>query len=182
MKYTGHIALIFSLSITIYLIADYCTGKAGAKTAVVQMDQLVYEFKGMKEASSDYGRKLDIWKRESDSLEQQLRGLYQQLREDSIRQDHRRLRQDLARFALLRRSYAEHAQNSQQHAEEKDREMTLGVINQLNEHIKNYAELQGYTVVLCNNGQQPSVGYAAGQADITKEVLAYANARYEGGK
>jgi Skp family chaperone for outer membrane proteins len=182
MKYTGHIALIFSLAITIYLLAEKAGGKTGAKTAVVQMDQLVLEFKGMKEASTAYGRKLESWNQESDSLERQLRGLYQQLREDSISKNSSRLKQDLARFALLRRSYAEHAQSSQQQAEEKDREMTLGVINQLNEHIKAYAERQGYTVVLCNNGQQPSVGYAAGQADITKEVLAYANARYEGSK
>jgi Skp family chaperone for outer membrane proteins len=182
MKYTGHIALIFSLAITIYLIAEKAGGKTGGKTAVVQMDQLVYEFKGMKEASDEYGRKLETWNKESDSLEQQLRGLYQQLRRDSIDSDRQRLKQDLERFELLRRSYAEQAQSARQRAEEKDREMTLGVINQLNGHIKTYAEQQGYTVVLCNNGQQPSVGYAAGQADITKEVLAYANARYEGRK
>jgi len=66
-------------------------------------------------------------------------------------------------------------------AVKEDEQMTIGVINQINEYIKRFAQEEGYDVVLCNSPQQ-SIGHAKEQIDITQEVLQYANSQYMGVK
>ena len=60
--------------------------------------------------------------------------------------------------------------------------MTVGVINQINEYMKSYAAEKGYDMILCNNNQYQNVGFAKEQIDITKQMLEYANKKYDGTK
>jgi len=151
----------------------------GEKIGVVQMDKLVYDFKGMKEATEKYSSKLRSWSAESDSLENNLKALLQQIRFDSISMDRERLERDIRTFRLFKRSYAEHIQNSEEKVLKEDKEMTLGVVNQLNEYIKAYAMKEGFAVIFINT-QQQSVGYVKEKTDVTLKILAYANNKYDG--
>ena len=92
---------------------------------------------------------------------------------DSINGEREKLIKDQQRFYLLQRSYYEFKQNIDQKFKEDDQKMTVGVINQLKEHIKTYAEKENYNIIISNT-QLQNVGYADEAVDVTTELLDYA--------
>ena len=179
MRDSSKIALIISISIVIYLVIDKTLGSGSKKIGVVQMEKLVYDFKGMKEATENYSQKIKKWSSQSDSLENKLKELYNQLRLDSLSKNQAQLDKDIKIFMIFKQSYVDYVQNNQANAEKEDKQMTLGVVNQINEYIKLYAKQKGFDVILCNS-QQQSVGYVKDQLDITEDVLEFSNKQYEG--
>lgn len=180
MKYASNIALVISLLVTAFLVYDK-SNRPMKKVGVVQMDKLVYGFTGMKEATERYTAQMKGWQAQTDSLEQRLRTMYDKVRRDSLKGDKVAIARDLELFLQFRNSCLGYQQKTQQLAESEDKEMTLGVVNQVNDYIESYAKQEGFDVILCNNEQQ-SVGYVAEPLDITAEVLAYANSKYRGVK
>jgi outer membrane protein len=178
MKNQKQFVVILCLLFAGYLAAAYLFNKT-EKIGVVQMDKLVYEFKGMKEASERYSHKMKAWTAQSDSLEERLKALLYQIRIDSVNRDQARLKKNVETFLLVKQSYAEYIQNTQEKAREEDEEMTLGVVNQINEYIRAYAVQEGFDMILINT-QQQSVGYVREKTDVTGKVLEYANKKYEG--
>src|SRR6478736_10001731 len=98
MKNTGNIALIICLGIVVYLFADRVWNTNSKKIGVVQMEKLVYDFKGMKEATKKYTLKTKNWDKKSDSLETCLSELYSQIRIDSLQRNKENLEKDLRTF------------------------------------------------------------------------------------
>jgi Skp family chaperone for outer membrane proteins len=182
MKNLGTIAFIICIVLSVIMLVEKLSDKTAKKTGVVQMDKLVYDYKGMKEATKRYENKIIKWNLESDSLKNNLKALYQQLKLDSINNDKEKLNKDLKIFMMYRNSYAEYSQNMQVKAGDEDKEMTSAVINQLSEIIKSYAVKEGYDVIFCSSPQNLNVGYSVEKYDITNEVLEYANQQYEGVK
>jgi len=179
MKNSGNIALILCIVLAVYIIFDKAANNPGKKIGVVQMEKLVYDFNGMKEATKLYNEKVSEWGIQTDSMQLKLSSLYEQIRLDSLNKDKDKLKNDIRKFLILKKSYTDYAKNVKETASEKDKEMTLGVVNQLNEYIKNYAMEEGYDVILCNSPQQ-NIGHVADKIDVTEEVLAYSNKKYEG--
>ncbi|MEO6039643.1 MAG: OmpH family outer membrane protein, partial [Saprospiraceae bacterium] len=66
-------------------------------------------------------------------------------------------------------------------ANSEDHTMTGGIVAQLNEHIRTYAEEKGYDLILLQTPDVPNVGYAGKRVDITEQVLEYANRKYNYG-
>jgi len=182
MKNLTNILLIAVLGISIYLLADKFMGSSSKKIGMVQMDKLVYDFKGMKEATEKYTKKMTSWSTQKDSLEKKLKELYNQIRVDSVNKDQTKLSKDIQIFMIFKQSYIDFSQNLEMNADKEDKEMTTGVMNQINEYIKNYAKEEGYDMILCNNASYQSVGFAKEQIDITQKILEYANKKYEGTK
>lgn len=181
MKHTATIALILCLALAAFVITDKLTNSTAKKIGVVQMEKLVYDFKGMKEATEHYKNKLEQWKLQSDSMETKLKELYSQIRMDSLSRDQARLNKDINTFMIFKQAYADYVQATQERADRDDKQMTMGVINQVNEYMKLYAEKHGYDVIFCNSTQQ-SIGYAKDALDVTKDVLEFSNKQYEGVK
>jgi Skp family chaperone for outer membrane proteins len=178
MKNTSNIALILCILIIGFLTYDHFSGTR-KKIGVIQMNELVYEYKGMKEATAKYGAKIEKWNTQNDSLEQSLKKLIQDIRMDSINKDMTKLKQDQQLFLIKRQSFLEYRDKLTNAAQEEDTKTTAGVMAQLNEQIKAYAVQEGYDVILCNT-QMNNVGYAAEAIDITKNVLEFANKKYNG--
>jgi outer membrane protein len=179
MNKISNIVVIICLILLAYLLIDKFTNSNVTKIGVVQMDKLVYEFKGMKEATNRYSEKMKSWNGKSDSLERKLKELYNQIRLDSLGKDQLKLDRDIKIFMIFKQSYMEYVQNVQANAEKEDKEMTLGVVNQVNEYIKDFAKKEGFDLILTNN-QQQSVGYAKDALEVTSKVLEYANNQYDG--
>lgn len=149
------------------------------KVGVVDLDKLVYDYKGMKDATKLFSGKMENWSSTSDSIKQVLNQYMNDIKMDSINNDKEKLKKDKAKFLLLRDNYLRYQQNIQQHSQQEDQNMTVGVINQIREHIKNYAKEEGYDMILTNR-QIENVGYVKEAAEITEEVLDFANAKYNG--
>ncbi len=122
MKHSGNIALVICIGLVVYIIAGKINSAEAKKIGVVQMEKLVYEFKGMKDASRNYSDKIKKWDNESDSMGTKLNELYSQVRVDSIDKNLTKLNQDLKRFELLKNSYINYVQNRQQTAEKEDKQ------------------------------------------------------------
>jgi len=178
IKYTGHIALILSISIGAYLLIDKLNSRKH-KISIIQMEKLVYDYQGMKDATKKYTTKLEAWNTQADSLESRLKNLYNEIQVDSINGNRNKLIKDQQTFYLLQKSYYEFKQNVSQKAKQEDEEMTIGVINQLREHIENYSKENKVDLVIANT-QWENVGYVDHEMDITQQLLEYANLKYEG--
>jgi len=148
------------------------------RVAVVQMEDFVYNFKGMKDASMDYSKKLDNWNGQIDSLKGTLEGLYHEIQMDSINNNKAKLAADIDKFKYIQKIYVENQQKLNDKATEDDKNMTQGILNQLNEYVKEYAEKNGYDIVLANN-QQNNVLFNAEFTDITQDLLNFANMKYD---
>lgn len=182
MKYTGTLALVLCLLVIGYLIYDKTSGQNLKRVGYVDMDKLVSDYKGMKEATQRYEKKVKAWTQESDSLKQEVMRVYEQLRRDSLANHIAGIKTNVKRFLYLRERYMKYAQDLEAKAGEADNSMTGAVLNQINEHLKTYAEQNGFDVVLCNTSSSYNVGYAKAHIDITAKVLTFANIAYEGGK
>ncbi len=181
MKYTGTLALVLCLLVIGYLVYDKTSGQNLKRVGYVDMDKLVSDYKGTKEATQRYEKKVKTWTQESDSLKQEVMRVYEQLRLDSLANNTTGIKTNVKRFMYLRERYMKYAQDLEAKAGEADNSMTSAVITQINEHIKTYAEQNGFDVVLCNTTQSYNVGYAKARINITTEVLTFANIAYEGG-
>ena len=143
------------------------------------MEKLVYEFQGMKDATKDYQKKMEKWNNQSDSLEQKLTSLYQEIQLDSINKDYEKLKIDQQKFHYLQKSYYEYGQKINEKAKQDDQEMTIGILNQLKGFMADFAKKNDYNLIISNT-QMQNVGYVAKQNDITEEVLEFVNIKYSG--
>lgn len=180
MKHTGNIALLLSIVLLGYIIYEHVDGKS-KKIGVIQFQNLIYEYQGMKDATKKYTEKMDNWSAQTSTLENGLRNLIEEIKIDSLNHDRKKLEKDYKTFLLKRQTYFDFKQKLEQQTAEEDKKMTQGVINQINEHIKAYAIEKGFDVIISNT-QEQNVGYVNEATDETAKVLEFANERYKGEK
>ena len=178
MKHLNKISLVLILAVITYLAVKEFTTSSN-RVGIVEMEDLVYEFQGMKDATDQYQKKLSEWSAQSDSLEQKLNTLYQEIKLDSISGDKEKLMKDQQKFYYIQKSYYEFKEKTTQKAKQDDQDMTIGVLNQLKEHMANFAKENGYEIIITNT-QLQNVGYTTEQNDVTQEVLEFANNKYSG--
>lgn len=148
------------------------------KIGVVEMEELVYEYKGMKDATKSFSGKVAMWNKETDSLKKKLEFYLYEIKMDSINGDKAKMQKDQQKFLLLRSSFMQLQEKLSNQSKTEDQEMTVGVINQIRQHIKDYSIENGYDLIITNN-QMQSVGFSKENLDITKDLLNYCNAKYE---
>lgn len=176
----GKGALIISSILLIQVIySSFFKGGDVSKIGVVEMDKLVYEFKGMKEATEDYTVKMNKWSSEHDSLENQLKNYLKDIRMDSLNGDDKKLKLDQQKFLILRKAYMEFDESIKEKSQKQDQEMTIGVINQLKSYMKEYAEDNDYDLILTNT-QMQSIGYVRSVHEVTPDMIEYANSKFDG--
>ncbi len=178
-QFYGKIALILSSILLISYLINSLYSKELKKVGIVQMEKLVYEYKGMKEATEDFTGKMNTWTAETDSLKKKLEFYLYEIKMDSINGDKDKLNKDKQKFLLLRGSYIQLQQKLTERSQNEDQQMTVGVVNQLKQFMKDYSEENGYDLIISNT-QMENVGYVSEKFDITNEVLKYANLKYEG--
>jgi Skp family chaperone for outer membrane proteins len=178
MKHLNKIALVLIIGIIAYLIVKEVSVNK-SKIGVIEMEKLVYEFQGMKDATRHYEKKMENWNNQSDSLEEKLQSLYQEIQLDSINRDDEKLKIDLQKFNYLQKSYYEYGQKIGKKAKAEDQDMTIGILNQLKGFMADFAKENEYDLIISNT-QMQNVGYVAQQNDVTEQVLIFANKKYTG--
>lgn len=181
MKNTGNIAILLCLLTISYLVYERFGTSRSKKIAVIQLQDLVYGFQGMKDATKKYTLKMDKWNAQADSLETALKGLISDIKLDSINNDKIKLLKDRQIFFYKRQTYFEYKEKIEKAAQEEDKNMTTGVMNQVNAHIQAFAIKEGYDLIISNTEMQ-NVGYVNEATDVTKQLLEFANNKYEGEK
>lgn len=85
------------------------------------------------------------------------------------------------KIVSLRDGYFTKEKQFNQESESQAQTYTDQVWEQLNQYIKDYGKENGYDYILGATGQG-NLMYAVENKDVSKELIEYANIRYEGGK
>ena len=165
---------------TIFLIYNFWSNQHTPKVAVVQMERLVYEYKGMQEATDIYSMKLAQWHTKTDSLENRLQALWNEIKQDSINGNHQNLVLNKQKFNQYRLTYLNHKKEMETASTEEDQLMTAGVLNQIRSHMSAYAKAEGFDLIIANT-QLENIAYVADPIDVTSALLQYANHQYDYG-
>ena len=167
-----------SLSYAVFL---HIKTSAYPKVGIVQMEEYVYQFEGMKDASKDYLGKVNNWNAQADSMKSRLKDVYREIQMDSLNKDKEKLKTDVQKFNLLMNTYNEYQQKMDDKAKKDDEQMTIGILNQLSGYMKEFAQKEGYDLIISNT-EVKNVGYVKDGMDITSHMLDYANSRYNNEK
>ena len=175
------IILILTLLNTGFLMYNLVSERGSTKVAVVQMEQLVYQYEGMKEASESYSAKLVNWKSKSDTLEQIMQTLWEEISLDSINGKSESSLAKKHEFNQYRTSYINYKNKIKETAQEEDQMMTIGVLNQIREHMTAYAQEEDFDLIIANT-ELENIAYVSDPVDVTSSLLKFANDRYQNGK
>lgn len=148
--------------------------------AFVRSAELVYKYGGMREAQERYQGKESLWKKELDSLESEYRAALGQYVDEQHRLPivEQKAREESLRFKKA--SLEEYKWKMQQRAANEDKELTQGVLNQINSFVEDYGKEHGYDIIL-GTTSTGSLLFGEPGFDITEEVLKSLNQHYIAG-
>ena len=171
---------IIGISVTVAVVSSYFINQTTReKVAYVRSHDLIYDYEGTKEAMAKFDDKKMSWQANVDTLKQDF--------QRSIATYNR----DYEKLSVSERRQREEMLNSQQQQlemysqaidgriREEDRKMMEAVLNQVNSFIEDYAEVEGYDIIL-GTTQDGSILYGKEHLDITEQVLKELNKRYRG--
>jgi Skp family chaperone for outer membrane proteins len=147
------------------------------RIAYVKSADLIYGYDGMKEAQQKQQRKTEELNSGLDTLKMQFQRSVSQYNTEfsALSKNERGGREQL--LGAQQENIRRYSQNIQQEIESSDKQLTQGVLNQVNAFVETYAKDKGYDIVLgtTNSG---NILYGIDYMDITKEVLEAINADY----
>jgi outer membrane protein len=148
------------------------------KTVYVDINKLMQEYQGMKDARKDFEQKSAQWKSNTDTL---ISGWQAELKNyekerSRMSQKERDLKEELLKNK--QNQINQYQEAIKMKAKEEEQKLTQNVINRVNEYISDYGKSKRYTFILGANGTG-NIIYAEKSRDITAEILAGLQKEYE---
>lgn len=172
------VSIIISLLTLGILLFITFFNKPSSSDVVFVRSQVVFEqYDGMKEAMRVFQEKKASWQSNLDTLNADYQKAISAYNLESIKLPDS---EKIAREEVLKRQYqnvSKYAQMLEEKAGDEDQMLTQGVLNQIDEFIKEYAQKKGYKIVMgtTNSG---NVLYGDESLDITDELLDALNKNY----
>jgi outer membrane protein len=142
------------------------------KVGVIQVQGAIISTKDGQKAVADLQTKMEPRKRDLDKKQSEIRDLQEKLQKggNAMADD---AKQDLARTIDQKtKSYNRDMQDAQAEFEEEQRKLLGDLGQKMMKIIDNYAQSNGFSVILDVSNPNTPVLYAANTVDITKEVIA----------
>ncbi|MGB5463481.1 MAG: OmpH family outer membrane protein [Aureibaculum sp.] len=149
------------------------------KIAYVDVEELMKEYKGTKDAESSIKGKSDILRAELDSL---IVGWETKAREYQQKAPGMSTKLKAEREQVLmqeQQSINQRQQIIQQEVQLEGQESLKVLSKEINDFVKEYAKEKGYNFVLGTTGDNGTVMYGEEKADITDDVLVQLNKAYK---
>lgn len=132
------------------------------------------------ELKKDYERRLSLTKTKrqkiADSLEFELKILGKKIEAEKGKNQ-----ADIARFELKREDYLQKRKTFEEDDLAQTKKYDEEIITQLTQYVKDFGKQEGYTYILGSDGNG-SLMYATDAKNLTQQVIAYINNRYQGVK
>ncbi|MES2730609.1 MAG: OmpH family outer membrane protein [Bacteroidota bacterium] len=166
-----------------FILLSVCLGfcvwlkQTSPKIAYVRSAVVVDGFQGVKEVRAAFHQKESQWQSEIDTLSARLNQSVQQYSQESSRLSETEKEQRKLMLTNQQAELQKHQSAVQQKATEQEDKLLQGALNQINQYVKEYAEQQGYAMVL-GTTQSGNILYANEAVDITDEVLKGLNQGY----
>lgn len=147
------------------------------KVAYVDSNELMSNYKGMKDAKQEYEGKMKVWKANVDSLmmgwEKELKAYEKERRTMSKKEI--KLKEELLRNK--QEQIGNYQKAVQENAMKEEQMATQTVVNQVNDFLKEYGKEHSYDFIYGANASG-NIVYANEGYDITQEVLEGLNKEY----
>lgn len=173
--------VLLILLLAVSSILQWMEIKKKAKVAFVRSQLVLEKYKGMEQASAIYQKKLDAWKSNFDSLEfkynSSLQDYNSKISSGTLnKSEAAKIENNLKQQEEVVNSYGKSLEDKSTKENEK---LTQGVLNQVNEYIKRYAEKSDFDIVL-GVTLSGNILYGSDAIDITEEIIAGLNTEFEG--
>ena len=148
------------------------------KVAVVRSGVVIENFLGVKEAQHAYQNQLNQWQAELDTLAANVdrrAAAYQRDLETMSDQERQMREADLNRLITQSNNYKARVEEQ---AAAKNEEIMQGALNQINEYLAQYAEAEGYDIVL-GTTTSGNILHSVDRCDITDNIIAGLNEQYK---
>ena len=147
------------------------------KIAFVRTAELVYGYNGMREAHSAYKAQSSVWQANIDTLRMQYQRCLAEYQTNykTLSEKERGEKQMLVK--KLEENLKNYTSVIREQANEKEKTMTEGVLNQINSYVEEYSKKKGYDFVI--GGSNGNLLYGNKAYDITDEVLQAINKEYK---
>jgi outer membrane protein len=170
--------ILSSLSFIIMVLVLYKT-YTRPQVAYVRSQDLIYKYNGMQEAQQKYNAKTRQWEIRIDTLKNEYEQLVNEYRAKSDQWSEKQRQQREEQLKRKRQQLKKYQESVEQKAKKEDREITQGVLNQVNSFAKKYAREHGYDVILATT-KTGNVLYGDDKLDITEHMLSELNKEYKG--
>jgi len=171
--------LLGILSLLMAIAAVVFSHFTKVKIVYVDSSRLLENYEGMKAAQTDFQQKSMLWQANIDTLTKEFQKAVDDFEaaKSTLSKKESALSQELIR--TKRKQLMDYQQAIQQQSSQEDYQLTQKVLTEVNEYINEYAEQQGYDLVLGATGAG-NIVYGEEAMDITDEVLLLINDKYAG--
>lgn len=175
-KYSVLIALAILIIISsINLYRSFNT----PKIAYVRSGELVYQYKGMKEAQNKFQEKTKELKANLVSLREDFEKAIQKYQLEANKLTIKEKQEREQNLQKQRQQILEYEETVGNKVKMEEETMTSGVLNQVNSFVQSYAQEKGYSMVL-GTTTSGNILYGEGGMDITEELIKALNEEYYG--
>lgn len=150
-----------------------------ARNEIVYVDaqKLVNGYRGMQDARKEFESKSQVWKANLDTLRLEAESTIKEyeLTRDKLSSKERSLMEEL--IQSKQEQFINYQQIVSEKIQKEDQELTGKVLTRVNEYMKDYGRLKGYTIIMAAT-QYGNIIYAEEHMDITDDVLEGLNLAY----
>lgn len=149
------------------------------KVAYVRSGELVYGYKGMKEAEEKYQQFAQQMQANADTLQFDFQRAVTTYRNEAAKLSEKERADREQKLGIQEQTLHRYVEAMKERTSGEEERMTTGVLNQINAFVEQYGKENGYTIIL-GTTTSGNVLYGDPAMDISKEVLAALNADYHG--
>lgn len=145
----------------------------------VDSARLLNGYKGMTDARAVFQQKAVVWRANVDTLINEIQNDIKKFEKESAGMTAKE--RDLSRQLLQtkQQQLADYQKATSEKATQEDNQMTKQVLDEVNLFIKDYGKKKGLRIILAAT-DYGNIAYAKDGIDITEEILAGLNKKYEG--
>lgn len=172
------VLILLSLSLVISITFSFYIYRSQPKIAYIRTLDLVYGFNGMKEAHLTYTNQTQTLKANVDSLRIQCeREIADYKNTVNTLSAEEKTKKETA-IKTMEANADKYASEANKQIQDKEKQLTQSVLNQVNSFVDEYAKSRGYDMVLGSDGNG-SIMYGGKAFDITQDVLVAINKNYK---
>lgn len=170
------ILLVFLLIVLNLGFTTYCLTR-DKKIAFVKSQELVYGYKGMKEAQSKYQQQIQEWQANLETLKNDYQKMSDEFKQKvkQITEEEKTSREQTLK--LQEDKIIQYSQVINSRIKEEEEKILQGVLNQINSFVENYGKENNYDIIF-GTTLSGSILYGDKAIDITDELLHTLNKNY----
>lgn len=171
-KILHSVVLIISLGLGLYAVLSK------NKVVVIRTNYVLEHYSGTDAASKKLTEYETLWANQVDSLQERIDMKAELLIADSLEMSPAAIRADKIEIVKMQRSLNDLVSNRSIKFKEIDEQLTMGIVNKMNDAVRHYAEANNYEIIL-GSETVGNVLFAHDNIDVTENFLTFFNKSFD---